>query len=576
MEAKKKANVLGILSIVFGSIGILTICGCGIGGIFGLIGIILGIIGLIALKNSEKVTSIVGLVFSVIALIFGICWIFLYALPNNVFGGSSSYSSEATLNFDSTDYIGKDYNDASKAFENLGFRNIEFEEIDDLTSDSEIPDGTVEAISIDGKNDFKKDEVYSKSSKIVISYHTLCSYDTTIKVDFPGNLIFNKYDVNIYLDGNILETLKHGEDLEKTYQIKEGTHTLTFCNSDDSSVSGEIELLVKYPTEASYKITCYSSDIFIIENYIVSECPLEDGQVRVMKSASDFKYKDYKEAEETLSADGFTKISLVPKYDIYWGITPEGEVYSVTINGTSEFKKGDIFNKDDEVKITYHMPYDQNPNYSSSSGSNSTSSSNSSTDSSNNTSSSNDSSKRVEFYDEVTKIDTEIKDKNFVEVRNDLTSKGYKLEYIHENTKLDFTGELSSWTDEDLNQYQWITRGVYNADYETNTLTLLVNTTENIERLEAQKTMEENLNKKLDSASALEALETYGKTMYPNGFKIHMLTGKLGESADDENTWFMKYKAKYKDSSGNWVECTVEGQITGTTEEPKVVYFLVY
>ena len=79
---KKTANGLGIASIAFGIVGILTMCGCGIGFVFGLIGIILGILGLVVLKRSEKITSIAGLTVSGIALVFGCFWLFLY-IPNH-------------------------------------------------------------------------------------------------------------------------------------------------------------------------------------------------------------------------------------------------------------------------------------------------------------------------------------------------------------------------------------------------------------------------------------------------------------------------------------------------------------
>lgn len=48
-------------------------------------------------------------------------------------------------------------------------------------------------------------------------------------------------------------------------------------------------------------------------------------------------------------------------YDIVLGWTEEGEVKSVTINGNSDFTRGTIFNADDEVIITYHMPEDDDP-----------------------------------------------------------------------------------------------------------------------------------------------------------------------------------------------------------------------
>lgn len=75
---KKYANGLGIASIVFGIVGVLTICGCGIGFFFGLIGVILGILGLTVLKRAEKYTAVAGLIVSGVALVFGCFWMFLY------------------------------------------------------------------------------------------------------------------------------------------------------------------------------------------------------------------------------------------------------------------------------------------------------------------------------------------------------------------------------------------------------------------------------------------------------------------------------------------------------------------
>ena len=75
----------------------------------------------------------------------------------------------------------------------------------------------------------------------------------------------------------------------------------------------------------------------------------------------DLKYDDYKDVTSKLRAAGFTNISYEIKYDIIFGITPEGEVESVSINGRTDYIKGEIFKKNVPIVITYHMKWDDDP-----------------------------------------------------------------------------------------------------------------------------------------------------------------------------------------------------------------------
>ena len=96
MEVEKKSvNGLGIASLAFGIVGILTICGCGIGFVFGIIGIILGILGLTVLRNSGKGFPIAGLIISGIAAVFGSVWVFLY-IPNHRNKETPNYATTTT------------------------------------------------------------------------------------------------------------------------------------------------------------------------------------------------------------------------------------------------------------------------------------------------------------------------------------------------------------------------------------------------------------------------------------------------------------------------------------------------
>ena len=58
-----------------------------------------------------------------------------------------------------------------------GFINITEEKIEDIKKDSKFgffskEDGEVEKVSIDGNDSFKKEAIFNKNSKVVITYHT--------------------------------------------------------------------------------------------------------------------------------------------------------------------------------------------------------------------------------------------------------------------------------------------------------------------------------------------------------------------------------------------------------------------
>ena len=97
MEVEKKTvNGFGIASLVFGIVGILTICGCGVGFFFGLFGVIFGILGLTVLKRSGKGLAIAGLIVSGVALLCGTFWMFLYIPKHRSNSTSSNYASTST------------------------------------------------------------------------------------------------------------------------------------------------------------------------------------------------------------------------------------------------------------------------------------------------------------------------------------------------------------------------------------------------------------------------------------------------------------------------------------------------
>lgn len=343
----------------------------------------------------------------------------------------------------SDEYIGSFYETVITELKKTGFSDIESNIIDDLTSTSLNPDGTVESVSINNVTNFKEKEKFPRDAKVVVTYHIIpklevplssdkiqaisyqeigqlftdngfknvtieevfdldpdtfkgefenevsingqttfkekseypfdadisvfChrpfeKYTLQVHVECVGNLLFSKYDVDISLDGVKKETIEHGKEADYTFTVKAGSHELKFSEKGASSVNGSVIIdEVASDIEVSYKIYCHSDDVSIDTVYIDRKEELSANEAKVTCSELDFWQKNYKDVMTSLASMGFTNIKTVPVYDISLGITERESVSRVTIAGATDYKRGDIFSKNAEVLITYHMLKDDDP-----------------------------------------------------------------------------------------------------------------------------------------------------------------------------------------------------------------------
>jgi uncharacterized repeat protein (TIGR02543 family) len=88
---------------------------------------------------------------------------------------------------------------------------------------------------------------------------------------------------------------------------------------------------------------------------------LGTNEVKVKNSESTFVGTNYEDVVEKLQGWGFTNIETEPVYDIIWGITPEGSTKSVSIDGSSDYKYGDIYDKDVLIIVTYSLRASDDP-----------------------------------------------------------------------------------------------------------------------------------------------------------------------------------------------------------------------
>lgn len=251
--------------------------------------------------------------------------------------------------------------DIEDAFSLAGFTDVKVSEITDLDPDIYDED-QVTIVNIDGVEVAQSvlDEFPYDSTINIVRHYTYNKYNLNVVIDFPGNIVFDKYDVNVYVDGGLITSLSHGNGWSGTIRSKEGEHSMVFTKKDDSSVKGTIPYILSEDTEANFSIKTYSN---LVEPKVVFyQSKLKEDSVRMSYGESRFLRKNYNEVVNEVKELGFTNIKLMVLYDIYWGITDNGETDSVSIAGRRDYGKGDVFKKADEVIVTYHMPEADNPN----------------------------------------------------------------------------------------------------------------------------------------------------------------------------------------------------------------------
>ncbi len=207
-------------------------------------------------------------------------------------------------------------------------------------------------------------------------------YSVKITVDCISNLLLNRYDVDILADEEKIGNLEHGSEDTYTIKLTKGEHTLKFVKEGSSSVDGSVNLSISGDTEIGYEIYCRSEQIEVEKNEInehekkssaessedkkekvkkeekkEEEPVLSENQVRIPYDSDYFTYEKYKEVINELNQLGFNNIKTEIVYDVGTGwlaSISRDDVKSISINGKSEFEKGDIFEKNCEIIITYH------------------------------------------------------------------------------------------------------------------------------------------------------------------------------------------------------------------------------
>lgn len=88
-------------------------------------------------------------------------------------------------------------------------------------------------------------------------------YSVQLNIDCVENLMFSRYDVDVFVDDKKIGTFDHGTTATYQLELEEGSHTLLLTRENEIDVDGVVELDIFENTELSYKISCTRNQVEI-------------------------------------------------------------------------------------------------------------------------------------------------------------------------------------------------------------------------------------------------------------------------------------------------------------------------
>ena len=100
-------------------------------------------------------------------------------------------------------------------------------------------------------------------------------YELALTITCEENLLFSRYDVEVFLGDESLGTVPHGGSETFSKELPKGSYTLKFVNAEDGSVTGETVLEVKEDATLEFGISCTSTGIEVEEAGEEEKAPAE-------------------------------------------------------------------------------------------------------------------------------------------------------------------------------------------------------------------------------------------------------------------------------------------------------------
>ena len=350
----------------------------------------------------------------------------------------------------------------------------------------------------------------------------LPKHKVEVSVKCDENLFFSKYDVDVYLDGEKITNIKHGENYVDIIEMTEGKHSLVFAKQNSSSIEGKVDFLIREDTKLSYVIYCKSDKIKVKE--IVTEN--ESTETKETNNSSE-------ERKETESSENKNEKleSIFPK---------ENARRAVVVAFTNGYST-DVFNKDGN---TYDL-------------------------------------KKFHSYAEVPEFNLKIekdgewtaKDEKTWHVDN-IELKSATKTYIKATLDVTFDGNnyiISNISGLMGAKHISDDKKMDISDLAQGDCPYLIVTPELIREDRNPEDFKE-LDENKIASDARKIFQAYGKSIFPYGFKCHWVIGKIAEEVSRDGSCFLKVEVTIKNEYGAKRKAIAEG----TVKDGKIIYFHIH
>lgn len=349
----------------------------------------------------------------------------------------------------------------------------------------------------------------------------LPKHSVEINVKCDGNLIFSKYDVDVYIDDEKVVTIKHGENYVDIVKLTDGKHTLVFKNKDDKSVEGKVEFLIKEDTKLNYQIHC------------------NNDKVRIKELADEKKKEEVQESKENEN-NKESDITEKNSESLETTFPKENARRAVVVAFTNGYST-DVFKKDGNT-------YDINKFHSY--------------------------AEKPEYHIKIEKDGNwTAKDEKTWHIENIELKTSYKLYF---NTSLDITfdgknyiisnvsGLMGKKTNSNKQKTDISDFASGNCPYCTVSPELIKEdrNPEDFKELDEDKIRSE----------ARKVFQAYGKKLFPYGFKCHWIIGLRAEEVSRDGACFFKVDVTIKNEYGTKRKAIAEG----TVKDGKIIDFHIH
>lgn len=300
-------------------------------------------------------------------------------------------------------------------------------------------------------------------------------------IEFESNWFFDKYDVEVSVDGQVLGTLPHGEDGSYDLELTDREHTFSVRDTEGVGRTGSATFDVTDLTAVGFNIDIGDDRIYV-ERLDTAAVPLGPSEVAG---------KPRQEVEDAFRDAGFDNVSVTELGDLPLDrVGEDGTVAGVTVRGSDSFAAGDMLFPDDEVVISVHTPAKLKTPASSDS----------------------------------------YLGRNYEEVKAELEAAGFTVEC---DAAMFYESDYGDWAVTEVDAQGFFVPRSFEAgdeyDYGT-TIKLYYN----------EPQVEDELDEWDQEWDARQDFEAYGERTYPYGFKCHWIMDLVTSEPQGDGTYFFK------------------------------------